>query len=151
MIIYHWVFSNHHRRIIYLVSASPRLVIHNTIMQRHPNLMHLLIFACGIMDLIPLIACSTTALIPLEVKWCAAEGSVESGIREGCNYGFQKILQLLYHDQIIGMPLIMAHVHIVSIYNNKDVIFMSNCKNQMNLISTCNNKDCNFMSNCKNQ
>ena len=44
MIIYHWAFSNHHRRIIYLAPASPRLVIHNTIMQRHPNLMHLLIF-----------------------------------------------------------------------------------------------------------
>ena len=23
-------------------------------------------------------------------KWCAAEGSVVSGIREGCDHGFQK-------------------------------------------------------------
>ena len=90
MIIYHWAFNNHHRMIISLAPASPRLVIHNTIMQRHPNLMHLLIFyfACGIMDLIPLIACNMTALIPLVRKWCAAEGSVESGIREGYDHGF---------------------------------------------------------------
>ena len=66
MIIYHWVFSNHHRRIFYLAPASQRLVIHNHIMHGHPNLMHLLIFACGIMDLIPLITCNTTDLIPIE-------------------------------------------------------------------------------------
>ena len=75
---------------LYLAPASPRLVIHKQVMHRHPNLMHLLIFACGIMDLIPLIACNTTALIPLEGKWCAAEDSVVSGIREGCDHGFQK-------------------------------------------------------------
>ena len=76
---------------LYLAPASPRLVIHNQIMHRHPNLMHLLIFACGIMDLITLIACNMTALIPLEGKWCVAEGSVESGIREGYDHGFKKI------------------------------------------------------------
>ena len=27
-----------------------------------------------------------------EGKWCAAEGSMESGIREGYDHGFQKIL-----------------------------------------------------------
>ena len=29
------------------------------------------------------------ALIPLEGKWCAAEGSIVSGIHEGCDHGFQ--------------------------------------------------------------
>ena len=49
-------------------------------------------FACGIMDSNSLIACNTTAPIPLEGKWCAAEGSVVSGIHEGCDHRFQKIL-----------------------------------------------------------
>ena len=29
-------------------------------------------------------------LVKVEGKWCAAEGSVESGICEGCDHGFQK-------------------------------------------------------------
>ena len=29
-----------------------------------------------------------------EGKWCAAEGSVESGIREGYDYGFEKFITL---------------------------------------------------------
>ena len=53
---------------LYLAFASPRLVIHNQIMYRHPNLMYLLIFACGIMDLIPLIACNTAALVYM-IPW----------------------------------------------------------------------------------
>ena len=72
--------------------------------------------------------------IAADGKWCAAEGSVVSGIREGCDHGFQKNLQLLHHDQIKDVALIMALVHILSIYNNKILIFISNHKNQMKYI-----------------
>ena len=40
--------------------------MHDLIMYGHPKLMHLLIFTCDIIDLITLIACNTTALIPIE-------------------------------------------------------------------------------------
>ena len=31
-------------------------------------------------------------------KWCAAEGSEVSGIREGCDHGFQNFLCHFHHD-----------------------------------------------------
>ena len=52
--------------------------------------MHLLIFACGIMDLIPLIACNTTALIPIEGIGAQRKGSVVSGSVEDAIMGFKK-------------------------------------------------------------
>ena len=44
------------------------------------------------MDLIPMIACNTTALIPLVGKWCAAEGSVESGSVKDAIMGFKNFI-----------------------------------------------------------
>ena len=58
-------------------------------MHGHPNLMHLLIFACGIMDLIPLIACNTTALIPIEGIGAQRKGSVVSGSVKDAIMGFK--------------------------------------------------------------
>ena len=61
--------------------------------------MHLMIFTCGVMDLFSMIACNTTALIPIEGKIIGRvaqrKGSVVSGSVEDAIMGFKNFITLI--------------------------------------------------------